>query len=326
MDMDHNDGTMNMDSDGKMNTDGGGAMDMGNNDGDMTEMNMETTDTTTTTNDHQHDMTMNHNMHTHTDDKTTNNSNMNNHNMNNHNMDMTDPTNHNNHNVELETFLNGNDKPFCVSSGSHLLHGGSGGMIMYMDGFRWSLADNSPCLNLFFPGWTLDTSGKFAGAVLGVLALAVVTEGVSKVRYVIQRRFRQARRTSRRSPLQHRCAIASLHTLQALLGYVLMLVTMTFSLELLFTVILGLGVGYFLFFSEDDQHVTTNPCCSFMQNEADELEHVDDGSVEQSTTTGDCCEPQKEDHHTASPNNSQYSSIADSTLVDVENKGEDKNP
>jgi len=326
MDGDNNDGTTNMDMNtnhettgiGSDNNEGTMEMENGNGGGNMPGTNMD--------NGH-HEMTMNHdsnhqqNMHPSMNDKptTTNNDN--------HNMDATDHGNHNNHNMnldELESFLDGNNQPFCVSSNSHLLHGGnggSGGMIMYMDGFRWSLADNSPCLNLFFPGWTLDTSGKFAGAVLGVLALAVVTEGISKFRYVVQRRFRQARRTSSvRSPLKHRCAIASLHTLQALMGYVLMLVTMTFSLELLLTVIVGLGLGYFLFFSEDDHHVTTNPCCSFMQNEADELEK-EDGIVVQSTT-GACCEPQ--DKETASPNNSQSSSIADSTLVDVES-GDDKN-
>merc|ERR1719384_462579 len=53
-------------------------------------------------------------------------------------------------------------------------------------------------------------------------------------------------------------------------GYILMLATMTFSVELLLCVIVGLGIGFILFYDERDGHVTTNPCCSFMQSESDE--------------------------------------------------------
>lgn len=49
-----------------------------------------------------------------------------------------------------------------------------------------------------------------------------------------------------------------------------MLATMTFSVELFFCVLVGLGSGYAIFYDENDTHVTTNPCCNFIQNEADE--------------------------------------------------------
>ena len=47
-----------------------------------------------------------------------------------------------------------------------------------------------------------------------------------------------------------------------------MLATMTFSVELFLCVIGGLGLGYALFYNENDPHVTTNPCCNFIQSEA----------------------------------------------------------
>jgi len=68
--------------------------------------------------------------------------------------------------------------------------------------------------------------------------------------------------------------ISVLHGVQALLGYILMLAGMTFSIELLLSVIIGLGIGYAVFFSNDtdfENHVTTNPCCNYMQDEANEI-------------------------------------------------------
>ena len=57
-----------------------------------------------------------------------------------------------------------------------------------------------------------------------------------------------------------------------------MLATMTFSIEILICVVVGLGAGYAIFFQRDEEflhnngHVTTNPCCSFMDNEAKEVQ------------------------------------------------------
>lgn len=201
---------------------------------------------------------------------------------------------------------------------------GGGGMIMYMDGFRWTLSqnNNNPCLNLLFPSWTLNSRTKFVAAMVGVFGLAVLAEGVSKLRHVIvmqarkQRRLYRLRRRRRRHqrPEQRnyqsrgneslfllrqaneflsehlqtlvRWTIVLLHGLQALVGYILMLAIMTYSVELFLVVILGLAVGYAIFFGRDmggggggehDEdndvavHVTTNPCCNFMQDEASEV-------------------------------------------------------
>ena len=69
--------------------------------------------------------------------------------------------------------------------------------------------------------------------------------------------------------------ISTLHGFQALLGYVVMLATMTFSVEILLSVVLGLSVGYYHFFAGEiglEGHVTTNPCCNYMQDESNEHE------------------------------------------------------
>jgi copper transporter 1 len=168
--------------------------------------------------------------------------------------------------------------PFCTSGSMHggatfsyLVNGGmnssggggGGGMIMYMDGFRFSLQGGQPCLNLYLESWTLDTRSKFLVAMACVALLGIATEYISKLRSRLC-----SKRPSRFR--NYRLTIAVLHGLQALVGYILMLATMTFSVELFSSVILGLGIGYSLFYSDDDWHVTTNPCCNYMQDEANE--------------------------------------------------------
>jgi Ctr copper transporter family len=141
----------------------------------------------------------------------------------------------------------------------------------YMDGFRFAMAGNQPCLNLYFPSWTLDTPSKFVGAIVLVFLLAFGTEGVSKFRHVVSQR-RPTRQSSRRT---RQAMISALHGFQALLGYVVMLATMTFSVEILLAVVAGLSTGYYYFFAGEvglEGHVTTNPCCNFMQDESNEHE------------------------------------------------------
>jgi hypothetical protein len=124
-------------------------------------------------------------------------------------------------------------------------------------GFRFSLAGNQTCLNLLIPSWTLDSSTKFGGAMVGVFFAAFLVEGFSKLRHKIVRSVKQQRFNDNSSISQCqkfalRWAVTVLHGLQALFGYTLMLVTMTFSIELLFAVVLGLMSGYALFFQTSD--------------------------------------------------------------------------
>jgi hypothetical protein len=186
-------------------------------------------------------------------------------------------------------------------------------------GFRVSLRGNQPCLNLFFPGWTLDTPGKFAAAMIGIALLGVFVEGVSKLRH---RTVKAARRAHVSNDLQRwnpqflRFAITLLHGSQALTGYILMLATMTFSIELLLSAVFGLALGYALFFQTEEHylsdaghlHVTTNPCCGFMEEEAKELRREDtNGSATYESSSDRTQEDnetrQQEENTVASANN-----------------------
>lgn len=153
------------------------------------------------------------------------------------------------------------------------------GVIMFMDGFHWSLAGQQHCLNLLFANWTLHNRFQFILALVGVFCYAVAVEYLAKLRIRAH--------TFCKIHKGFRPVIPLLHGLQALAGYSLMLITMTFSLELFLAVVGGLTVGYYLFFhvktntatssvSREEtqqlmQHVTTNPCCEFMESESREL-------------------------------------------------------
>jgi len=146
---------------------------------------------------------------------------------------------------------------------------GDMGMVMYMDGFRWTHKEGNSCLNLYFGTWTLNSKGKLMAAMVGVFLIALLTEGISKFRQNLSLRARDIT-----TPQSERRRIAVfqtfLHGIHAFIGYIIMLATMTFSLELLFCVIFGLTTGYFVFDGEGYSHISTNPCCAFLEGEAQE--------------------------------------------------------
>ena len=159
---------------------------------------------------------------------------------------------------------------------------------MYMEGFKFTLANSEPCLNLFFADWTLDSPRKFYAAMVGCFFLAIFVEGLSALRYRIVHSVKLAHRRGdqQQSSTQGlRLVVSIFHGLQGLVGYLLMLAIMTFSVELLLSVAVGLAVGYGVFFQYEEAfgrvHVTTNPCCSFLEGEARETQTQQEEEEEQ---------------------------------------------
>ncbi|GKY95020.1 hypothetical protein MPSEU_000466600 [Mayamaea pseudoterrestris] len=176
--------------------------------------------------------------------------------------------------LTVNTTIN-NESSFCQA-------GHMGGMIMYMDGFHFGLAGNQPCLNLFLASWTLDTRFKFMAAILAVFCLAMLVAASSRIREKLTRRLSQmqasrVRRNARIIFILHRMAGPTMHATQALLGYLLMLATMTFSVELLLAVVIGLGAGHAMFVpvehgANDGMYaaqVASDPCCQFLNHRND---------------------------------------------------------
>jgi len=120
---------------------------------------------------------------------------------------------------------------FCTGAGSTMNHVGFG--------FNLGNPDRS-CVTLLFEDWVLDTEGKFVGAMFGVFFFAMLSEFVG----YFHMRMHNALNDDKN--ILKPVILSTLYVVQALIGFTLMLITMTFNVELLFAVGLGLGVGYLL--------------------------------------------------------------------------------
>jgi Ctr copper transporter family len=161
------------------------------------------------------------------------------------------------------------------------------------------------CLSLLLPTWTLDSRAKFLVACGGVVAFAVAVEGLTKLRqYQQQQQQLLQQQLPRRSASLLVMLVPLLHGLQALAGYLLMLIAMTYSVELLVSVMIGLAFGYRIFFYRipaAHRGISTNPCCDFLLLLKDNLVVPDNNNNNDSynnniaattaTTTGGCCDP-----------------------------------
>jgi hypothetical protein len=145
-----------------------------------------------------------------------------------------------------------------------------------MDGFQWTLKRQSTCLNFYFPSWTLNSTTKFVAAMICVIVLGVITEAIGRLRHEVNKKARRTTSTRQWNRLWYFQTM--LQGANALMAYILMLATMTYSLEILGCVILGLMIGYFIFGGDLYKHAGTI-CCQFLEDEDE------DGTVTSMTGT-----------------------------------------
>jgi hypothetical protein len=168
-------------------------------------------------------------------------------------------------------------------------------MTMFMDGFHWSIIaffrrPSPHCLNYFVRSWKLENASKFRGAMIFTFLLAILVEALSSARTFVLSYFSSTKtiKTSsssssaaasrRRQPppqsgersdatqqkrrLQH-VMLTGIYGLQAILGYALMIITMSFSVELVLSVVAGLMMGNLLFIRYDSHcSISINPDAS----------------------------------------------------------------
>ena len=141
---------------------------------------------------------------------------------------------------------NDNSNSFCRESGMP--------MTMFMDGFHsslWSYWWNSSntttttrpsleCLSFLVRTWMLSDAGKFVGAMGFSFWLAFGVEVLSAIRCQVHAQEGWIRR---QKPTLHRTLMTIIYVVQGLLGYLIMLLTMAFSVEIILSVITGLMVG-----------------------------------------------------------------------------------
>lgn len=133
---------------------------------------------------------------------------------------------------------------FCTGSG----------LDMYMSGFTSIFQPGDvACLNILFQGWTLSNPWTFALACCGTICLAMGTEGL------VNRRRKLFRETP---PSRFRDIFTVLlYGVQTILGYFIMLIAMTYQVELFMCVVLGLMMGHATFNLNAPPLATTDPCC-----------------------------------------------------------------
>uniref|UniRef100_A0A7S2KLP6 Copper transport protein n=1 Tax=Zooxanthella nutricula TaxID=1333877 RepID=A0A7S2KLP6_9DINO len=127
------------------------------------------------------------------------------------------------------------EQAFCLSNG--------GGTTMYMSGFKWtSSATEETCVAFLFPSLVINQRWKLAAACVGAIAIAASLELANAAKRAVTKPAR-----SKRFPLAARGMGLALQALMLTLAYVAMLFVMTYSLELFFSVIIGLVLGPMLF-------------------------------------------------------------------------------
>lgn len=140
----------------------------------------------------------------------------------------------------------------------------NGKMDMLMFGFDVSGKKENPCIILFFNSWTLDTKWKFALGCLGVMVLGFAIEALIAFRRQLSRRKRTfIDLTSRTRKI---LTLASFG-LNLILGYLAMLVAMTYSIELFTFVVIGLIIGHACFNMNSAVGESIDPCCATSQND-----------------------------------------------------------
>jgi hypothetical protein len=132
---------------------------------------------------------------------------------------------------------------------------------MIMEGFTSQLFSGSkaPCMNFLFTTWELNGAFKFGAACVGTFFLGMLLHLVTKVRQAVGRWKLSNTRT---------IYLSLLYGLNTGMGYMLMLLAMTYSTELFLMVLTGLTVGYGVFLVDRPAPVSTDPCCQ-EENEAD---------------------------------------------------------
>jgi Ctr copper transporter family len=171
-----------------------------------------------------------------------------------------------------------------------------GGTSMYMDGFHWK---DSVCIIYLFPSWILNSPSKFAAGALGSLFVGGLLEWI-----IMRRRTVLTVMSPGRSRL---FAAAAYYGAQLSLGYLAMLVAMTYSWPLFICIILGIVSGHILFNAKDSlfpvkayppksDSVAYNPgvengnCCSTSPEQSTAADSKEESPKEIPEGSTPCCQ------------------------------------
>ena len=119
---------------------------------------------------------------------------------------------------------------------------------MYMTGFVSLLDDThreNPCLLMFVGAWKVDTYGKFMLAVLGAMIAGAGSEGILRLRVLLDNHLssRAGAPVAVRLVPEGSSSQIALYFIHRTAGYLAMLLAMTFQLEIFIAVLFWPGSG-----------------------------------------------------------------------------------
>lgn len=125
---------------------------------------------------------------------------------------------------------------------------------MYMDGFQWN---SLTCVVYLFPGWILNTEMRLILASLGTILFGFALEGVIYARRTLLQQIN--------GRMMKLCTSTIMYGLQITMGYLIMLVVMTYSVQLFTSTIIGLMAGHVYFQLRGNLNGSfvegATPCC-----------------------------------------------------------------
>lgn len=126
---------------------------------------------------------------------------------------------------------------FCAGAGTVMLNGFTDNMGI--------------CITYLFENWNLNSPLKFSLACIGTVLIGIIVQCFSRFKSELEKSFEQKRIRDGRLyiSLLEGAASSICVFLIITFGYLLMLLTMTYSLPLFFSVVVGLGAGHFVAFA-----------------------------------------------------------------------------
>ena len=167
-----------------------------------------------------------------------------------HDMDMD-------HNMDMGA--NTSDDIFCFGTG-HVM----------MNGFQVAIGATQPCALFLFPGWVLDSGGKYAAACFGAFLMPTILVLIQLLRQRVLTASGSASSVGK-DALQAVC-----YGIQMMFAYFLMLLVMLYESVIFLSICLGFVVSFFLLQRCEkgkasteaadaiDKNITIDapPCCS----------------------------------------------------------------
>ncbi|KAK2584086.1 hypothetical protein KPH14_006529 [Odynerus spinipes] len=119
---------------------------------------------------------------------------------------------------------------------------------------------------ILFKEWRTTDWNGMSGSMVGIILLTIIYEGLKSYRDHLFKDTAISRKKVKRTKIQMLFSTvhflqAVLHVVQMIIGYFLMLIFMTYNVWLCIAMVIGTGLGYWLFAWEKSDGENTD-CCS----------------------------------------------------------------